>query len=241
MESSRQCLIITATIKPNSIVVAQLDEKQRRLEYLTVLQYYIKNYQSTIYFIENSTYNFEEDSEFSTLFATDNVHLIKHTPSNEYTKGKGYQEFEMMDKTIVQIGEGFDEFIKVTGRYKVTNFNQLKNQTNNGFVIDRHQKRKVAITSFFKCLITEYDDFVKGAFKEVDDSKEINIENILYHRLSKINQIKINIFKTTPLYEGLSGSYGGSLNRHPLKTKLINGERVILRLTGGKELKKEFK
>jgi hypothetical protein len=90
-------------------------------------------------------------------------------------------------------------------------------------------------------LITEYDDFVKGAFKEVDDSKEINIENILYNRLSEINKTRINLFKTTPLYEGFSGSYGGSLNRHPVKTKLINGERLLLRLTGGKELKKEFK
>ncbi|MFB0926259.1 MAG: hypothetical protein QMB65_13410 [Vicingaceae bacterium] len=207
MEGSRQCLIITAKIKPNSVVVAQLDEKQRRLEYLVVLQYYIKNYQSAIYFIENSAYNFEEDSEFSTLFAMENVYLIKHTPSNEYTKGKGYQEFEMMDKTIVQIGEYFDEFIKITGRYKVTNFNQLKNQKNKGFVIDRHKKRKVAITSFFKCLITEYDDFVKGAFKEVDDSKEINIENILYNRLSEINQNIINLFNFSYFYVGFYCSF----------------------------------
>ena len=60
-------------------------------------------------------------------------------------------------------------------------------------------------------------------------------------KLKEADKRKIDIFTETPIYKGISGSYGGSLNRHPLKTILINVERKMLKLTGGNELKKEFK
>jgi hypothetical protein len=236
----KQCLIITATIKPNSVMVSQNDVELRREEYLTTLKYYIKHYNLPIYFIENSSFNFSNDTAFQLIFDSQAVELIKYPPSNEFKKGKGYQEFEMLDQTVVKLSELYDEFIKVSGRYVVTNFDDLKNQTNKGLVIDRHQKKKVAITSFFKCTMKEYCNYITGSYKGVNDSEGVFIEHIVYDRLSKINNNNIDLFIKNPVYKGVSGSYGGNLNRHPLKMKFRNAERKMLRLRGIKEFEIEY-
>lgn len=231
----RQCLIITATIQPNSVMVAQNDVRVRKEEYLKALQFYIQHYQLPIYFIENSTFNFNEDVDFQSIFGTRKVNLIQYPASAEFSKGKGYQEFEILDQTIQKLTNEFDEFIKVSGRYIVTNFEELKAQKNNGIVIDRHKKRKVAITSFFSCRFKEYHDYIAGSYKEVNDAAGVFIEHIVYQRLKNIDSKQIDLFIKNPVYDGVSGSYGGSLNRHPVKMIMTNVERKILKLRGKKE------
>ena len=86
-----------------------------------------------------------------------------------------------------------------------------------------------------------YQKEIRGCFKNVNDDKGIFIEHVIYDELKNVSKVKIDLFVKTPIYKGVSGSYGGSLNRHPLKTKLINIERLLLRKKGEKELKKEFK
>jgi len=241
MEKKEQCLVITATITPSSNFVAQANPTERRGEYLEVLKYYTLNFSGDIYFAENSRYDFELDNEFKTLFKKENVYLLTCTPSTEYVKGKGFQEFEVLDTIVNRLNSKYNEFIKVSGRYLVSNFKRLIKQQNHGMVIDRHQKKGVAITSFFKCEIDFYQTFLKACFKEVDDSKGVFVEHVVYNKLKQVDKKKIDIFVVTPIYKGISGSYGGSLNRHPLKVKLINIERMLLRMSGEKELKKEFK
>jgi len=241
MENKQQCLVITATITPSSNFVAKANPTERRREYLEVLKYYILNFSGDIYFAENSRYDFELDNEFKTLFKKENVYLLRCRPSVEYVKGKGFQEFEVLDTIVNQLDAKYAEFIKVSGRYLVTNFKRLIKQDNHGMVIDRHQKKGVAITSFFKCEIECYQTFLKACYKEVDDSKGVFVEHVVYNKLKQVDKKKIDIFVVTPIYKGVSGSYGGSLNRHPLKVKLINIERIMLRMSGEKELKKEFK
>ena len=237
----KRCLIITATINPNSNFVSQANPKDRRIEYLEVLKYYHSVFSDDIYFVENSDYNISDDKDFQLLFKTENVFYINQTKSIEVNKGKGYQEFKMLDDVVAELVNKYDEFLKVSGRYLTTNFSQLISQKNNGIIIDRHQKKQVAITSFFRCTIDFYQKNIKGCYQKVNDDKRVFIEHILYQELKNTSKNKIDLFITTPYYKGVSGSYGGSLNRHPLKIKLINLERMILRITGGKELKKEFK
>ncbi len=236
----RQCLIITATIQPNSVMVAQNDVQVRKEEYLKALQFYIQHYQSPIYFIENSNFNFKEDADFQAIFGTRKVNLIQYPSSTEFEKGKGYQEFEILDQTIQKLTNEFDEFIKVSGRYIVTNFDEFKAQKNNGIVMDRHKKRKVAITSFFSCRFKEYHDYIAGSYKDVNDAAGIFIEHVVYQRLKNINPTKIDLLVKNPVYEGVSGSYGGSLNRHPLKMKMTNVERKFLKLIGKKEFELHY-
>lgn len=242
IEKKKQCLIITATITPNSNFVAQANPEERRTEYLEVLKYYIANFSGDIYFAENSGYDFDDDDDaFQTLFNQERVFSLNFPQSNQIEKGKGYQEFEVLDAVVTQIENKYEEFIKVSGRYLTTNFKLLIDQKNPGIIIDRHQKKKVAITSFFRCKVIHYQITLKSCYKEVDDSKGVFIEHIIYNKLKNLENDKIDLFIKTPIYKGISGSYGGSLNRHPLKVKLINIERMLLRKKGEKELKKEFK
>ena len=216
-------------------MVTQNDVQVRKGEYLKALRFYLKHYDSPVYFIENSNFNFKEDAGFQSIFDTRRVTLIQYPASVEFEKGKGYQEFEILDQTVQKLANEFDEFIKVSGRYIVTNFNELKAQKNNGIVIDRHQKRKVAITSFFSCRFKEYHDYIAGSYKDVNDAAGIFIEHIVYQRLKEISSAQIDLFVKNPVYEGISGSFGGSLNRHPVKMKMTNVERKMLKLRGKKE------
>lgn len=236
----RQCLIITGTIQPNSVLVAQKDVEHRRDEYVKALTFYLNNYNSPIYFIENSDYDFNKDEKFISLFNAENIQLLKHPQSKEFDKGKGFQEFEMLDKTIEKIGKQYDEVIKVTGRYIVANFNEIKGQKNNGFVIDQHKRNRVAITSFFKFLTKDYEKHVLGSYKDADDSKGVYIEHIIYQRLKHIPKNKISLFNRNPILKGVSGSYGGTLDRNPIKMKLRNFERKILKIIGRKEFLIEY-
>ena len=67
------------------------------------------------------------------------------------------------------------------------------------------------------------------------------IEKVLYERLkgsTAWNQCAL--FPFNPLIEGVSGSHGGDTGRHPLKMKLRNLERKLLRMTGAREFKLEY-
>jgi hypothetical protein len=236
----RQCLIITATIDPNSVLVTHNDVKQRRDEYLKALNYYLAHYDGTVFFIENSSYKIDEDLMFQEILKHTRLRVIKYPLSQEFAKGKGYQEFEMIDQTVKMIASDYDEFIKLTGRYLVTNFDQLKKQKCKGVVMDRHLKTKVAITSFYKCNINFYLKYLSNGFKEADDSNGVFIEHIIYQKLNKISNKQVSIFNSNPIFKGVSGSYGGSLNRHPLKMKARNVERKLMRILGLKEFKIEY-
>jgi len=187
MNLKKQCLIITATIQPNSNFVAQINPSERRNEYLKVLSFYVANFKGDIYFAENSAYNFDEDEEFKLLFDLKNVFCVRFPQSSEYQKGKGYQEFKVLDDIVSKIADNYDEFIKVSGRYLAVNFKSLLND-----------------------------------------------------KLKIIKNSVIDIFNETPIYEGISGSYGASLNRHPLKIKIINIERKLLKFIRFKEFILEY-
>tara|TARA_B100000809_G_C15140054_1_gene532721 strand:+ start:7546 stop:8274 length:729 start_codon:yes stop_codon:yes gene_type:complete len=241
MDVKKECLIITATITPNSNYVVNTDSLKRRREYLDVLTYYSNIFSDAIYFVENSEFDFSKDQDFITLFNQAHVNVISLPKSTEFDKGKGYQEFEVLDNVVARLHEKYEAFIKVSGRYLTTNFTKLIQQNNQGIVIDRHQKKEVAITAFFKCRMDFYQENLKNCYQKVNDSKGVFIEHLIYKKLKEVDNRKIDIFTETPIYKGISGSYGGSLNRHPLKTIFINIERKMLKLTGGNELKKEFK
>jgi hypothetical protein len=241
MDRGKQCLIITATITPNSNFVVNTDSLKRRVEYLDVLKYYVSVFLGDIYFVENSGFDFSQDEEFKRLFKNDNLFSICLPQSNQFDKGKGYQEFDVLDEVVSKLEHKYEAFIKVSGRYLTTNFTKLITKKNRGIIIDRHLKKGVAITSFFRCKMDFYQEYLKGCYKEVDDSSGIFVEHIVYKKLKEVDENRVDIFGVTPIYKGVSGSYGGGLNRHPLKTFLINIERKILRIKNRNELEKEFK
>ena len=98
----------------------------------------------------------------------------------------------------------------------------------------------MAITSFFICGCVLYQKLIAGSYREVNDAEGVFIEHIVYQKLKDINLNQIDLFVKNPVYEGVSGSFGGSLNRHPVKMKMTNMERKLLKLRGKKEFELEY-
>lgn len=238
----QRCLLITGTIVPNSNFVVHADINKRRSEYYNNLIYYSDIFSGEpIYFLENSAYDFSKDNEFELMLKNKNITLLKFSVSDKYNEGKGYQEFEMIDKAIEKIKNNHNAFIKITGRYKVTNLKKICDLECKTAIIDCHKKIKIAQTNVFYMNFDFYLKNLKGIFAFVNDSNGIFIEKIMYKTLASRNLIKkINMFSSPPVITGISGSYGGTLNRNKYKMILKRIERKIYKIAGVKQLLIEY-
>lgn len=227
--NEQRCILITGTIVPNDPNLVQGDIDVRKNEYLKALAFYRQELDLPIYFLENSNYDFDEDSEFQALFPS-GVELIKFPPSAHHEKGKGYQEFEMIDRAVERLSDEFDSFIKLTGRYIVENIKELAKIPVNALMADLHRKMEVAITGCFIADSAFYSSHISGLYKKCDDESGEWIERVLYRTIKEKDLwSKVDLFPENPIYKGVPGSHSGTLERHPMKMKLRNAERKVLR------------
>lgn len=237
-----RALLITGTVVPNSNFVTHVNTEQRLKEYMDSLLFYSNEFPNdTIYFLENSEYDFNLNHSFQKVLTDNKITLIKFPVSSKYLEGKGYQEFEMLDKAIEKLGDKYNSFIKITGRYKVQNAFALTNVVCDELIIDCHKKTKVAITNFFYVNTIFYRKNLKNLYHLANDSKSIFIEHVIYNCILKnglLNQI--TMFIKNPIIIGTSGSYGGTLNRNKIKMKLRNIERKLYSFIGIKQFLFEY-
>ena len=226
----KRALLITGTIVPNSSFVTHTNIKQRRQEYFDGLMFYASEFlDDDLFFIENSTYDFDTDEQFQTLFKEKNITLIKQSVSDKFIEGKGYQEFEMLDSVIEKLAPHYELFIKITGRYKVLNLKKITNTPCQNMIADSHKKPKVTQTNVFYVTSMFYTTYLKGLYLKVNDTKGTFIEHVVYDQLISKNKLnQVILFKENPIITGFSGSYGGTLNRNKYKMKLRNIERKVL-------------
>ncbi len=228
MEKSR-CVLITGTIVPNAPNLLQSDTQRRRDEYLAALRFYREALDLPIFFLENSSYDVEADKELQDLF-DQGIELMKFSPSAHPEKGKGYQEFEVLDNAVMLLPEKYSSFIKITGRYIVENIKALASLPVNGLMADLHRKMEVTITGCFISDREFYSDQIAGLFKDCNDDKGEWIEKVLYRNIKQKDLwAQVDLFPENPIYKGVPGSHDGTLERHPLKMKLRNAERKVLR------------
>lgn len=199
-------IILTATITPRAIYTDFLDADARRFQYLTSLKYYSRF--SQVYFIENSGYNLMEDDAFSSI---PNVTYIQHRPSSEFFRGKGYQEFEMLDHLFSRHGDEFSGFLKITGRYLVENIASLladcKNAAPYGAIFERSRfHSKVALTDTFFVAGDYYLKNISRAYLSADDSKIIYIEHVVRKIINEKGGSRV--FKMYPIIAGIRGTTG---------------------------------
>lgn len=224
-------ILITGTIVPNSNFVANTNSDIRRKEYLDNLIYYsgeFKNYD--IYFLENSNYDFSNDTEYQKLFNNNTIHLIKFPVSDKVNEGKGYQEFSMIDQAIEQLNNKYEYFVKITGRYRVLNLKDLIENLSKDFTADSHKKSKVTETNVFIVKTSFYIKYLKDKYTLANDANNVFIEHVVYSTISQNNLWNnLSLFNRNPLIKGTSGSYGGTLNRNKYKMMARNIERKILK------------
>lgn len=206
--SDRVGIVLTGTIIPNANYVAVKSSQQRRSEYLAALKFYSSF--GEVWFLENSGYNFDGDSAFLEL---KNVHIMKYPKSNQFDKGKGYQEFEMLDSFFTsdwQVGMP-ERFVKVTGRYIIRNFasifRECQNEIRCDALVDAFQDRNVANTYLLYCTRKFYLRYMVKLFLQVNDSAGRYIEHVVFAML-KDKSPKFHMFQHNPVLDAVSGSTG---------------------------------
>lgn len=208
-------IVLTGTIIPNSTFVVHFDADKRRLEYLTAIKYYKKF--APVYFLENSSYPLLSDPDFNGI---EGVYLRKLPLSKYYSRGKGYQEFEMVKRWLETEAVLPRRFIKITGRYIILNFKNIFHECLrmrlNCFLIDQFLKNPTALTCLFYVDTNYYSrklsDFYLDCNDEIGDWAEI----VLYKKMfaAKIDSM---IFKNKPIFTGLDGSNGTDICYNPVR------------------------
>jgi glycosyltransferase involved in cell wall biosynthesis len=227
-------IVMTGTIIPNSNSAIHSDPATRKAEYLEAIHYYRKF--SYVYFLENSVYPLLADSDFTSIFG---VKLIKFPVSESNERGKGYQEFEMLDAWVQNNQSLPERFIKVTGRYLIKNFDSIFseciNDKSNDIIIDQYPSQGLALTSLFCIRTSDYKRYFFSIYKNCDDKIGKWIERELFKKLKVINR-GYRFFKMEPWLQGISGSTGECMRDGKFKHYVKNNLRYINSLLNNKYL-----
>lgn len=201
-------ILLTGTIKINTNFVKVVNWKDRRKEYLKAIKYYT-NF-GTVIFLENSTYDVENDEEFKKI---KNLIIYKIKPSKYVDKGKGYQEFEMIDTFIKDDRYKYNGFIKVTGRYIIEDFKKIMDEISkekiSDMIIDVSKRHKQAWTYLFFAKRNFYKSYLLNLYKNANDLKGKYIEHVIYDNIMENNhKYKFRMFFNEYNIIGKSGSTG---------------------------------
>ena len=142
-------IVLTGTIVPNVTINSRHNNaEKRRKEYLECICFYTKF--SKVYFLENSSYPLDDDDEFKNI---PNLIIRKFPPSSFPEKGKGFQEFEMLDGWLKSETDPIDYFIKVTGRYLYPKFHKIwaecQQNMNKQIIINQYLFAQAGVELFF--------------------------------------------------------------------------------------------
>lgn len=210
MNTDDLAIVLTGTIVPSAPFTAHNDPQVRRREYLEAINFY-RGF-APVYFLENSTYPLEDDAEFRDL---SNVRLRKRPLSSQPGRGKGYQEFEMIDGWLRDEPQPPRRWIKITGRYMYRNFAALladcRRERQAQIIIDQCAISKYARSYLFFVESRFYLEHIAGIYRECDDDAGEWIERVLSRHLANLPKSCARLFSLEPRLTGVSGTTGGSV------------------------------
>jgi len=225
-------ICMTACIQPNTVMVSALNVDERLADYKKCIRFYLDQTDLPIYFLENSDYDLDSDKDFQEFQNLQRFTVLRFSPHPNTKKGKGFQEFYTLDR-FVKDHLHSNSFIKVTGRYIVKNIAELIANLKAPINIDLHKKMKVAITGFFAMEKNFYLQYFYGKYADADDQAGRFIEHVVYDQIITADlKSKTALLPFNPQYRGVSGSYGGSLQRNKYKMMLRGVERQVNRTLG---------
>jgi hypothetical protein len=210
-DKKKFAIVLTGTITPNSIMTTHSDTMVRRQEYLNAVKFYTKF--APVFFLENSCYSLDKDKEFSEI---QNLYIRKTPVSTFPEKGKGYQEFEMIDIWLCTEKYLPEKWIKVSGRYIYQNFEAILHEClsdiHHQLIIDQLYNQRISYTVLFFITTSYYNKYIKGLYHMCDDKSDIYIEKVLFQALEKYDDDLVRIFREQPSVEVVSGSNGIKMN-----------------------------
>ena len=125
--SQNTVILLTAAINPNSRDLLSIkDPEIRKKQYLEAINFYLSNTDLDIVFAENSDTSLKDFFEPSSRLEF----LTFSSPFIKPDRGKGFKELEIIDYSFKNSNliANADGVIKITGRLKILNINQLHRQ-----------------------------------------------------------------------------------------------------------------
>ena len=211
-------IVLTGTIVPNvKINSLYNDPNKRKEEYLKCIKYYTQF--STVYFLENSVYPLEQDIDFQTI---SNLIIRKFPPSSNPERGKGFQEFKMLDDWVINETDDVEHFIKITGRYFYPNFadiwQECQQKTKPKIIISQHLMVEARVELFFTNRSFYKDNFL-NLYLYCDERTGINVDTMdvwVYRKLKSLPKDFFEGFYSDTKRIGFAGTSGKPLNNHRL-------------------------
>lgn len=221
-------LIITSTVYINSTLTVLIDEKERVKQYLESILFYLKSkFIDQIIICDNSNFDYSQFDSFFNSFSTINIEYLNFKGNRDkiFVQGKGYGEGEIIEyifKNSVFLKKAGKSFLKVTGRIKVTNIDDVirfskddedyfQPAGSNPF-----KNLKAIDTRFYQCTFNTFEKYLIDQYNKVNDNKGVFLEHC-YYNLSILEGIKFATFNILPIIEGVSGSTGVSYNEGRIK------------------------
>lgn len=141
-------IVLTATIVPNVTGAASATPETRLAEYRQVLQFCQQF--APVIFLENSSYPLERHPEFA---GSPRLRVHRFAPSASPERGKGYQEFEMLDAWLASEPQPPARWFKLTGRYHLLNLATMlaeaRREKQHALLIDQLYRQQMARTYLF--------------------------------------------------------------------------------------------
>lgn len=209
--TNRAVILMTACVCPNGTAYTALQDPQiRKKQYLDAIDFYLRETDLDIVFCENSGTDLW--AEISSPEKEKRLEFLTFC-GNDYDKsfGKGYGEARIIRYAIENslFLKTADFIIKITGRVKVLNLNELtlalpqndKNILKIDFSSDVGRISSVcflATKSWLLRMIEKYGE-------EIRDDGEINFEGALFKSI--VDDQSLRIIRFNPLLEGISAGF----------------------------------
>lgn len=223
MREDKKVLLITASIFPQEKRFLELkNPKQRLRQYLNSLRFYIIQTNLTkIVMCDNSIGKFPDEKMIALAkrYGKDFEFLqFKGSEGKIVSRGKGYGEGEIVEYALThsRLLKEATFFIKVTGRLKVRNIDQIAanmdldkiymNREIRNFQAPKKQGRQMN-TVIYGVPQNVYMSEFAGLYKAVWDNHETYIEHLFYNKIIK-NKLDVYNLPRFPVIDGMSGTMG---------------------------------
>lgn len=226
--SLKPILLLSATIKPIPFFNSgRIDPKEREEDYFKSTDFYLsKGYR--VVFVENSNTK-----------SNNIIELGKQNPNLEYLTfeskeshlGKSKGEIEIINFALKnsQLLQSVDYIIKITGRYLISNIDQLILPTNDiekPVYMNPTRNLRWADTRIMMMKKSYYFKFfIPLATKYLDESKGVFMENIFIKSLFQFlieEGGELNLWPAYPAYQGMDGTHNEPVTFNYIKTLKYN-------------------
>lgn len=223
MREDKKVLLITASVFPQEKRFLELKDPKRRLrQYLSSLRFYIIHSNlSKIVFCDNSRCEFPRKSmlDLAKRYGKE-LEILQFNGSEGRirSRGKGYGEGEIIEYALIhsQLLKEAEYFIKVTGRLKILNLDEIVenmdktktyiNREVRNFRESKRQGKQMNTVLYGMPKRIYMKEFV-DAYKEVWDNHKIYLEHVFYNRIVE-KRLSVYNLPRFPVIEGISGTGG---------------------------------